>query len=126
MTFAEFTWQRFVADESLAALVLPEFAWPRTRGNLEALSERLFSRGPVGEALGPDNTFTVIAAPGRAREVEIMARRIRELLERGVFPEHIAIVVRISTSTAICWSRSAAAIGLRSGSVGACRCFMCR
>jgi hypothetical protein len=95
VTFTEFTWQRFVADESLAALVLPEFAWPRPRGgNLEALSERLFSRGPVGEALGPDNTFTVIAAPGRAREVEIMARRIRELLACGVFPEHIAIVVR--------------------------------
>jgi len=95
VTFAEFTWQRFVADESLAALVLPEFARPRPRGgNLEALSERLFSRSPVGEALGPDSTFTVIAAPGRAREVEIMARRIRELLARGVFPDHIAIVVR--------------------------------
>ena len=32
VTFAEFTWQRFVADESLAALVLPEFARPRARG----------------------------------------------------------------------------------------------
>ena len=54
VTFAEFTWQRFVADESLAALVLPEFARPRPRGgNLEALSERLFSRGAVGEAHCP-------------------------------------------------------------------------
>ena len=54
VTFAEFTWQRFVADESLAALVLPEFARPRPRGgNLEALSERLFSRGAVGEAHRP-------------------------------------------------------------------------
>src|SRR5262245_12117131 len=79
VTFAEFTWQRFVADESLAALVLPEFARPRPRGgNLEALSERLFSRGTAGEALEPDGTFTVVAAPGRAREVEIVARRIRE------------------------------------------------
>ena len=95
VTFAEFTWQRFVADESLAALVLPEFAKPRARGgNLEALSERLFSRGAVGEAMAPDETLTVIAAPGRAREVETIARRIRELLGRGVFPERIAIVVR--------------------------------
>jgi PD-(D/E)XK nuclease superfamily len=95
VTFAEFTWQRFVADESLAALVLPEFARPRPRGgNLEALSERLFSRGVVGETIGPDGTFTVIAAPGRAREVETIVRRIRELLAGGVPPEQIAIVVR--------------------------------
>ncbi|HEX9869080.1 MAG TPA: hypothetical protein VGC99_10865, partial [Candidatus Tectomicrobia bacterium] len=93
--FAEFTWQRFVGDESLAALVLPEFARPRPRGgNLEALSERLFTRGPVGEAIEPDGTFTVIAAPGRAREVETIARRVRELLVRGVSPEQIAVVVR--------------------------------
>jgi ATP-dependent helicase/DNAse subunit B len=95
VTFAEFTWQRFVADESLAALVLPEFARPRPRGgNLEALSERLFSRGTVGEAVTPDGMFMIIAAPGRAREVEIIARRIRELLARDVFPERLAIVVR--------------------------------
>jgi ATP-dependent helicase/DNAse subunit B len=95
VTFAEFTWQHFVADESLAALVLPEFARPRPRGsNLESLSERLFSRGAVGEAMAPDETLTVIAAPGRAREVETVARRIREILARGVFPEQIAIVVR--------------------------------
>ncbi|HSF30391.1 MAG TPA: PD-(D/E)XK nuclease family protein [Candidatus Tectomicrobia bacterium] len=94
MTFAEFTWQRFVADESLAALVLPEFARPRPRGgNLEALSERLFTNGP-GQSIDPDGTFTVVAAPGRAREVEIIARRIRELLGRGVSGEQIAIVVR--------------------------------
>jgi ATP-dependent helicase/nuclease subunit B len=93
--FAEFTWQRFVADESLAALVLPEFARPRERGgNLEALSERLFVRGPAPEPLQPDGAVTVIAAPGRAREVEAVVRRIRELLERGVAPERIAIVVR--------------------------------
>jgi PD-(D/E)XK nuclease superfamily/Exodeoxyribonuclease V, gamma subunit len=95
VTFAEFTWQRFVADESLAALVLPEFARPRPRGgNLEVLSERLFSRGAVGEAMPPDGTFMIVAAPGRTREVEIIARRIRELLARGVLPEQIAIVVR--------------------------------
>jgi hypothetical protein len=94
VTFAEFTWQRFVADESLAALVLPEFARPRPRGgNLEALSERLFTRGPM-ESIEPDGTFTIIAAPGRAREVEIIARRIRELLAAGASPEQIAIVVR--------------------------------
>jgi ATP-dependent helicase/DNAse subunit B len=94
MTFAEFTWQRFVADESLAALVLPEFARPRPRGgNLEALSERLFTRGPT-QPIEPDGTFTVVAAPGRVREIEIVARRIRELLARGVSPEQIAIVVR--------------------------------
>ncbi len=93
--FAEFTWQRFVADESLAALVLPEFAKPRPRGgNLETLSERLFTRGTAEEAIAPDGTFTVVAAPGRAREVETIARRIRALLARGVAPEHIAIVVR--------------------------------
>jgi ATP-dependent helicase/DNAse subunit B len=94
MTFAEFTWQRFVADESLAALVLPEFARPRPRGgNLEALSERLFTSGPM-QSIEPDGTFTVVAAPGRAREVEIITRRIRELLGRGVSAEQIAIVVR--------------------------------
>ncbi len=94
VTFAEFTWQRFVADESLAALVLPEFARPRPRGgNLEVLSERLFSRGAI-ESIEPDGTFMIVAAPGRAREVEIIARRIRDLLAAGVFPEQIAIVVR--------------------------------
>ena len=95
VTFAEFTWQRFVADESLADLVLPEFAKPRPRGgSLEALSERLFSKGPAEAAIEPDGTFTVVAAPGRAREVESIARRIRDLLARGVSPAHIAIVVR--------------------------------
>jgi ATP-dependent helicase/DNAse subunit B len=95
VTFAEFTWQRFVADESLAALVLPEFAKPRPRGgNLEALSERLFTRGAAEGAIAPAGTFSIVAAPGRAREVETIARRIRELLARGVSPEHIAIVVR--------------------------------
>jgi ATP-dependent helicase/nuclease subunit B len=94
VTFAEFTWQRFVADESLAALVLPEFARPRRRGgNLEALSDRLFTRGLM-ESIELDGTFAVVAAPGRAREVEIIARRTRELLTRGVPPERIAIVVR--------------------------------
>ena len=95
VTFAEFTWQRFVADESLAALVLPEFAIPRPRGgNLEALSERLFTRGPVPEPIQPDGTVSIVAAPGRAREIETVARRIRELLAGGVAPESIAIVVR--------------------------------
>jgi PD-(D/E)XK nuclease superfamily protein len=94
VTFAEFTWQRFVADESLAALVLPEFARPRPRGGtLETLSERLFTRGSI-TSLEPDETCTIIAAPGRAREVEIIARRIRELLAAGIVPEQIAIVVR--------------------------------
>jgi hypothetical protein len=94
VTFVEFTWQRFVADESLAALVLPEFASPRPRGgNLEALSEQLFTRGQMAH-IEPDETLSIIAAPGRAREVEIIARRIRELLEAGVVPEQIAIVVR--------------------------------
>jgi ATP-dependent helicase/nuclease subunit B len=93
--FAEYTWQRFVADESLAALVLPEFAKPRQRGgNLEALSERLFTAGQVEEPLEPDGTLTVLAAPGRAREVESLVRRVRDLLERGVTPERIAIIVR--------------------------------
>jgi PD-(D/E)XK nuclease superfamily protein len=94
VTFAEFTWQRFVADESLAALVLPEFARPRPRGgNLEALSERLFTRGPL-ESMAPDGTLTIIAAPGRTREVEIIARHIRAFLADGICPEQIAIVVR--------------------------------
>lgn len=95
VTFAEYTWQRFVADESLAAYVLPEFATPRRRGgNLEALSERLFTRGGAAEPIEPDGTVTVVAAPGRAREVETVARRIRELLACGVPPERVAIVVR--------------------------------
>jgi len=95
MRFAEFTWQRFVADESLAALVLPEFARPRRRGgNLEALSERLFSVGPKQEPLKPDGTVRIVAVPGRAREVESLVRRVRELLEGGVSPERIAIIVR--------------------------------
>jgi PD-(D/E)XK nuclease superfamily/Exodeoxyribonuclease V, gamma subunit len=93
--FAEYTWQRFVADESLANLVLPEFARPRERGgNLEALSQRLFATAPRAELLEPDASLEVIAAPGRRREVEIIARRVRELLAQGVAPEEIAIVVR--------------------------------
>ncbi len=93
--FAEFTWQRFVADETLAALVLPEFAKPRRRGgNLEALSERLFTSGPQAGPIDPDGTLMVVAAPGRAREVETLARHVRELLMQGVSAEQIAIVVR--------------------------------
>jgi ATP-dependent helicase/DNAse subunit B len=95
LSFAEFTWQRFVADESLAALVLPEFATPRPRGgNLEALSERLFARDAEVDPIAPDGTVRVVAAPGRAREVENLARRIRDLLRRGVFPERVAVMVR--------------------------------
>jgi PD-(D/E)XK nuclease superfamily/Exodeoxyribonuclease V, gamma subunit len=95
VTFAEYTWQRFVADESLANRVLPEFARPRRRGgNLEALSERLFTRGHLEGSIAPDGTLTVMAAPGRASEVEAIARHIRELLAQGVSPEQVAIVVR--------------------------------
>jgi hypothetical protein len=95
MRFAEYTWQRFVADESLASLVLPEFAVPRRRGgNLQALGERLFVGGAAAEPLDPDGTLTIVAAPGRLREVESILRRVRELLERGVAPERMAIVVR--------------------------------
>lgn len=93
--FAEATWQRFVADESLAALVLPEFATPRRRGGtLEALSERLFVGGGTPDLLEPDGALMVIAAPGRSREVESLVRRVRELLEGDVAPEQIAIVLR--------------------------------
>ena len=95
VTFAEYTWQRFVADESLANYVLPEFARPRGRGgNLEALSERVFTSGLLEGPIAPDGTLTVMAAPGRAGEVEAIARRIRELLAQGVSPEQVAIIVR--------------------------------
>jgi len=95
VTYAEFTWQRFVADESLASHVLPEFAMRlRQGGTLEALSERLFTSGPPAELLVPDDTLAVVAAPGRAREVESIARDVRQLLAYGVSPDQIAIVVR--------------------------------
>jgi ATP-dependent helicase/DNAse subunit B len=112
VSFAEFTWQRFVADESLAALVLPEFARPRPRGaNLEALSERLFTREPIA-SIEPDETLTIIAAPGRAHEVESSARRIRDLLRRGVPPEQIAIVAP-RLGPAILWAGQSAPLAAR-------------
>src|SRR5690606_11135762 len=46
------------------------------------------------EPLEPDGTLTIIAAPGRAREVESLVRRVRELLEDGVSPERITVIVR--------------------------------
>src|SRR5438067_517848 len=64
--FAEWTWQRFVQDESLAEKTFPEFCRP-ARPNRPVL-EKLFVF-EAHEPLPPDDSLRIVAASGRYEEV---------------------------------------------------------
>jgi len=89
--FAEWTWQRFVQDESLAEKTFPEFCRPSrpTRPVLEWLF-RFDEHDPLRE----DDSLRIIEASGRYREVQHIGGDIAELLASGENPNEIAVVVR--------------------------------
>jgi len=95
--FADLTWNRFVAEESIADKVLPEFVRREGRtGRLGFLLEQIFTE----ESIAPppsDGTVTIIEAPDPRAEAETAARTIRQVRERVGDPialDRIAIVAR--------------------------------
>jgi ATP-dependent helicase/nuclease subunit B len=94
--FAELTWNRFVAEESIADQVLPDFVRRDGRpGALGFVLEHLFAE-QLQEAPARDATLAIVQAPSRLGEVEYVARTIRRELEArdGIPPARIAIVAR--------------------------------
>ena len=94
VTFAEFTWQRFVADESLAALVLPGICQPQAAGRQPRSPERAAVQPGAGGPLNP-----MRHVPSLPRPVERVRSRLSRVASANswrvrVFPEQIAIVVR--------------------------------
>jgi PD-(D/E)XK nuclease superfamily/Exodeoxyribonuclease V, gamma subunit len=96
--FIDFTWQRFVNDESLAESAFPEFVPSSEKpGALGQLRARIFSLpGKEGSPLVPDDTFQILAAPDAYREVEEVCLRIRKLLESDVPAHQIGVVCKNS------------------------------
>ncbi|HTW89347.1 MAG TPA: PD-(D/E)XK nuclease family protein [Candidatus Binataceae bacterium] len=94
--FADLTWNRFVAEESIADQVLPDFVRRDGRpGALGFVLEHLFSE-PLAEPPPHDATLAIVQAPSRLGEVEYAARAIRRQLEAddGIPPARIAVVAR--------------------------------
>src|SRR5437773_6891802 len=84
--FAEWTWQRFVQDESLAEKTFPEFCRP-SRPN-HPLLEKLFVFEPH-EPLPPDDSLTIVEASGLYFFKQKTAYDIVDLLNRGESPNEI-------------------------------------
>jgi len=94
--FPELTWNRFVAEESIADKVLPGFVRREGRsGRLGFVLEHLFVEN-AEPAPPADDTFAIVEAPTPLGEVEAVARAIRRALESTppIAPERIAIVAR--------------------------------
>ncbi|HYR41735.1 MAG TPA: 3'-5' exonuclease, partial [Terriglobia bacterium] len=89
--FAEWTWQRFVQDDSLAEKTFPEFCRP-SRPSRHIL-EKLFLF-ESHEPLPPDDWLRIIQASGGYNEVRTIGGDIADLLIRGESPNEIAVVVR--------------------------------
>ena len=89
--FAEWTWRRFIQDESLAEKTFPEFC--RTSRPNRPVLEKLFVFDPH-DPLPPDDSLRIIEASGRYSEVQTIAADIVDLLKRGESPGEIAVVVR--------------------------------
>jgi RecB family exonuclease len=89
--FAEWTWQRFVRDESLAEKTFPDFC--RSSHPNRAVLEKLFVFEPH-DPLPPDDSLRIIEAPSRYKEVEKIGGDIADLLAAGESPNDVAIVVR--------------------------------
>src|SRR5262245_43553369 len=89
--FAEWTWQRFIRDESLAEKTFPEFC--RSSKQSRAVLDRLFVFEP-GNPLPPDNSLRIIEASGRYNEIEMIGGEIADLISRGESPNEMILVVR--------------------------------
>jgi hypothetical protein len=89
--FAEWTWRRFIQDESVAEKTFPEFCRPSQPNR--AVLEKLFLFEPH-EPLPPDDSLRIIEAPGRYKEVETIGGDIADLLAAGESPNDIAVVAR--------------------------------
>ena len=89
--FAEWTWQRFIRDESLAEKTFPEFC--RSSHPARAVLEKLFLFEPH-EPLPPDPSLRIVEASGRYKEVEEIGGNIANLLATVASPNEIAVVVR--------------------------------
>jgi hypothetical protein len=89
--FAEWTWHRFVRDESLAEKTFPEFCRPSHQGR--AVLEKLFVFEPH-DPLPPDDWLRIVHAPSRYKEVEKIGGDISDLLASGESPNDVAVVVR--------------------------------
>jgi hypothetical protein len=89
--FAEWTWQKFIRDESLAEKTFPDFCKPSHPGR--AVLDKLFVFEPH-EPLPPDDSLRIIEASGRYDEAVAIGREIVSLLEHGEPPGEIAVVVR--------------------------------
>jgi hypothetical protein len=89
--FAEWTWQRFVRDESLAEKTFPDFCRPSHPNR--AVLEKLFVFEPH-ELLPSDDSLRIVEAPSRYKEVEKIGGDIADLLAAGESPNDVAVVVR--------------------------------
>jgi hypothetical protein len=89
--FAEWTWQRFIRDESLAERTVPEFC--RSSHPARPVLEKLFVFDPH-DPLPPDDDLRIVETPGRYKEAEVIGSEIAELLQRGEIPNEIAVVPR--------------------------------
>jgi ATP-dependent helicase/DNAse subunit B len=89
--FAEWTWQRFIQNESLAEKTFPEFC--RTAQQSRAVLDKLFVFEPH-EPLPADDSLRIVETSGRYKEAETIGREIADLLERGETPNQIVLVVR--------------------------------
>jgi hypothetical protein len=92
--FAEWTWQKFVQDESIAERAFPEFCRP-SHPHRELL-ERLFVFEQRGASylLDAEPWLQIFQASGRYHEIEKIGSDIADLLGGGATASDIAVVVR--------------------------------
>jgi ATP-dependent helicase/DNAse subunit B len=94
--FAELTWNRFVAEESIADKVLPTFVRRGGRsGRLGFVLEHLFIE-TADVAPPADATLEIVEAPTPLGEIEEVGRAIRRAMEASdpIAPQRIAVVAR--------------------------------
>jgi Exodeoxyribonuclease V, gamma subunit len=89
--FAEWTWQRFIQDESLAEKTFPEFCRPLHPSR--SILEKLFLLEPH-EPFPSDDWLRIVEASSRYKEVEHIGGDIADLLASGESPNDVAVVVR--------------------------------
>src|SRR5215470_9314328 len=89
--FAEWTWQRFIQDESLAEKTFPEFCRPSHPSR--AILEQLFLLEPH-EPFPLDDWLRIVETSSCYKEVEKIGGDIADLLASGESPNDVAVVVR--------------------------------
>jgi len=92
--FAEWTWRRFLRDDSLAERTFPDFCRPSQQSR--AVLERLFvfESDKPNELLPPDDSLRIVEAASRYKEVEKIGADIADVLSSGASPNDVAVVVR--------------------------------